>query len=205
MSDSLRPYGQQPARLLCPWDLPGKNTRVGSHFLLQEIFSTQDSNPCLLTSELVVGSLSLVPRGKSNLYTVLIWKTAFTITYVFTAFSPQNNSFLQKIYLNPQLNGAEDNGNWYHANLFRASLISQLVKNPLEMQQTWVLSLGWEIPGEGKGYPLQYSWASLVAQLVKNLPAIWETWVPSLGWEDPLKKEKATHSGILAQRISWTI
>ena len=32
-------------------------------------------------------------------------------------------------------------------------------------------------PGEGIGYPLQYSWASLVAQLVKNLPAIWETWV----------------------------
>ena len=30
-------------------------------------------------------------------------------------------------------------------------------------------------PGEGKGYPLPYSWASLVAQLVKNLPAVWET------------------------------
>ena len=32
-------------------------------------------------------------------------------------------------------------------------------------------------PGEGIGYPLQFSWASLVAQLVKNLPAMWETWV----------------------------
>ena len=32
-------------------------------------------------------------------------------------------------------------------------------------------------PGEGIGYPLQYSWASLVAQWVKNLPATWETWV----------------------------
>ena len=31
--------------------------------------------------------------------------------------------------------------------------------------------------GEGKGYPLQYSWASLGAQLVKNPPAMWETWV----------------------------
>ena len=30
------------------------------------------------------------------------------------------------------------------------------------------------IPGEGIGYPLQYSWASLVAQLVKNLPAMWD-------------------------------
>ena len=55
--------------------------------------------------------------------------------------------------------------------------------------------------GEGIGYPLQYSWASLVAQLVKNPPAMWETWVQSLGWEDPLEKETATHSSILAYRI----
>ena len=40
-------------------------------------------------------------------------------------------------------------------------------------------------PGEGIGYPLQYSWASLVAQVVKNPPAMQGTWVPSLGWEDP--------------------
>ena len=39
-----------------------------------------------------------------------------------------------------------------------------------------ILGLG-RSPGEGIGYPLQYSWASLVAQLVKNLPAMWETWV----------------------------
>ena len=32
-------------------------------------------------------------------------------------------------------------------------------------------------PGEGIGYPLQYSWASLVAQMVKSPPAMWETWV----------------------------
>ena len=40
-------------------------------------------------------------------------------------------------------------------------------------------------PGEGIGYPLQYSWASLVAQLVKKSPARQETWVRSLGWENP--------------------
>ena len=40
--------------------------------------------------------------------------------------------------------------------------------------------------------------ASLVAQLVKNLPAMCETWVQFLGWEDPLEKEEATHSSILA-------
>ena len=55
--------------------------------------------------------------------------------------------------------------------------------------------------GEGIFYPLQYSWASLLAQLVKNLPAKQETWVRFLGWEDPLEKEKATHSSILAWRI----
>ena len=57
-------------------------------------------------------------------------------------------------------------------------------------------------PREGIGSPLQYSWASLVAQTVKNLPAIWETWVQSLGWEDPLEEGMATHSSILAWRIS---
>ena len=59
-------------------------------------------------------------------------------------------------------------------------------------------------PGEGIGYLLQYSWASVVAQLVKNPPAMWETWVQSLGWKDPLEKGKATHSSMLAWRISWT-
>ena len=44
---------------------------------------------------------------------------------------------------------------------------------------------------------------SLVAQTVKNLPAIQETWVQPLGWEDPLEKEMATHSRILAWKIPW--
>ena len=46
--------------------------------------------------------------------------------------------------------------------------------------------------------------ASLVAQLVKNLPAVQETWVRSLGWENLLEKEMATHSSILAWKISRT-
>ena len=46
--------------------------------------------------------------------------------------------------------------------------------------------------------------ASLVAQMVRNLPAMWETWVRSLGREDPLEKELATHSSVLAWRIPWT-
>ena len=46
--------------------------------------------------------------------------------------------------------------------------------------------------------------ASLVAQRVKRLPAMWETWVQSLDREDPLEKEMATHSSILAWRIPGT-
>ena len=40
--------------------------------------------------------------------------------------------------------------------------------------------------------------------MVKNLPAIQEAWVQSLGQENPLEKEMATHSNILAWTISWT-
>ena len=43
----------------------------------------------------------------------------------------------------------------------------------------------------------------MVAQTLKCLPAMWETWVLSLGWEDPLEKEMATHSSVLAWRIPW--
>ena len=46
--------------------------------------------------------------------------------------------------------------------------------------------------------------ASLVAQTVKDLPAMQETQVRSLGQEDPLEKEMATHSSILAWRVPWT-
>ena len=46
--------------------------------------------------------------------------------------------------------------------------------------------------------------ASVVAQSVKNLLAVQETWVRSLGWEDPLEKKMATHSSIIAWKISWT-
>ena len=44
----LQLHGPEPARLLCPWDFPCKNIGVGCHFLLQGIFPTQGSNPCLL-------------------------------------------------------------------------------------------------------------------------------------------------------------
>ena len=58
---------------------------------------------------------------------------------------------------------------------------------------------------EGRGYGVMWFIpASLVAQSVKNLPAVQESWVWSLGWEDPLMKETANHSSILAWKIPWT-
>ena len=58
MSDSLQPHGLQPARLLCPWTSPDKNTGVGSHSLLQGIFPTQGSNLGLLHCRQILYHLS---------------------------------------------------------------------------------------------------------------------------------------------------
>ena len=49
-----------------------------------------------------------------------------------------------------------------------------------------------------------WGWSSPVAQAVKNLPAMQKTWVWALDWEDLLEMGMATHSSILAWRISWT-
>ena len=64
----------------------------------------------------------------------------------------------------------------------------------------WVLYLRHHL---GSPPNIYIVWASLVSQMVKNLPAIQETQVRSLGQEDPLEKEMATHSSILAWKIPW--
>ena len=64
VSDSLQPHGLQPARLLCPWHSPSKNTRAGCHLLLQGIFPTQGSTLCLRhLLHWQAGSLSLCHLG----------------------------------------------------------------------------------------------------------------------------------------------
>ena len=80
-----------------------------------------------------------------------------------------------------------------------------MVKNlpPKQVGPGSIPGLG-RFPGEENGYPLQYSWAFLIAQLVENLPAIQETQVRFLYWEDPLEKEMATCSSILAWEIPRT-
>ena len=66
-----------------------------------------------------------------------------------------------------------------------------VIKTPLRVYIEWL------------GF-IMCKWTSLVGQRLKHLPAMRETWVQSLGWEDPLEKEMATHSSILAWRIPWT-
>jgi len=48
VSDFLQPHGLKPTRLLCPWNSPGRNTRVGCHALLQGIFWTEGLNSGLM-------------------------------------------------------------------------------------------------------------------------------------------------------------
>ena len=70
VSDFLLPHGLQFARLLCPWDFPGKNTELRYYFLLQGTFLTQGSNPTLL---LAGRFFTIKPPGKPSLS---LYKTA---------------------------------------------------------------------------------------------------------------------------------
>ena len=73
MSDALKPYGLQPARLLCPWDSPGKNSPgVGCHVLLQSIFLIQGFNPCLLHYKQI---LYCSANGEAPEYSLKVPKT----------------------------------------------------------------------------------------------------------------------------------
>ena len=85
MSDCLPPHKVQPARLLCPWDFPGKNIGVGCHFLYQGIFSTQGSNPSLLHWQ--ANSLTTEPPGKTLL-------VICTLNQFFTSSSIERNLVL---------------------------------------------------------------------------------------------------------------
>ena len=69
VSSSLQPFGQQPTRLLHPWDFPSKNTGVGCHFLLQGLFQTQGWNHRLLRLCIVGGFFTTEPPFLYNVFT----------------------------------------------------------------------------------------------------------------------------------------
>ena len=85
-------YGLQPARLLCSWDSPGKNTGVDCHVVLQGIFPTQGSNLHLLRLlHWSLGSLPLVLPGKPKCYTtnvlILFFSFYFQLLLLFAVIS----------------------------------------------------------------------------------------------------------------------
>ena len=70
-----------------------------------------------------------------------------------------------------------------------------------------MFNLGSTVLSSNQGFTVSsssYLAPTLVAQTVKRLSAVQETQVRSLGWEDPLEKEMAVHSSILAWKIPWT-
>ena len=130
-----------PARLLCSWEFPSKNTGVGCHFLFQEIFPTcQGLNFHLLHWQVYSVPLSHLGSPGSSVHRIL------------------------------------------------QDRILELVAIPFSM---------------GSSQPRVSCMASLVAQRLRRLPEMWETQVRSLGQKDPLEKEMATHSSILAWRMPW--
>ena len=96
ISDSATQWTVWPARHLCPWKFPGKNTGEGCHFLLQEIFLTQGLNPCLLCLlHWRVDSLLAEPPGKQIHY----W-SLHSVDY-YTAPRMSNLHLFKIIWVNP--------------------------------------------------------------------------------------------------------
>ena len=90
MSESLRPHGLKPTRLLCPWDFPGKNTGVGCHFFLQGIFPTQGLKLGLLHCRQILYCLSY--QGSPRIGLVLLYSFDF---YLRNSFSLHTQPCLQ--------------------------------------------------------------------------------------------------------------
>ena len=82
--NSFWPHGLQPARLLCPWDFPGRDTGVCYHFLLQGIFLTQGSNRCLLHWQ--ADSLPLNHLGSPHTVVVKCVCVCVYIIYIITLY-----------------------------------------------------------------------------------------------------------------------
>ena len=88
MSNSLQPHRLLPARLLCPWDSLGQNTRVGCHFLLQGIFLTQGLNLGLLNCRKILYRLSNQGSPFKPYWNRIFKKSIDTYIYICTAESP---------------------------------------------------------------------------------------------------------------------
>ena len=226
MSDSSRPHGLQPTRLLCPWDFPGKSTGVGCHCLLQHKLTTQEYFPLLffsLSPTLLLHSNNY--HWESILISLILFHHQNNFCWSLSRDS-QTAPFLAKI-LNRLKNKTKFS--FVRMSQIGTSLVVQWLR--LCAPNAWGPDL---IPGQGTRSHLPQlrvhshaatkdltrcsedlvqqisntymnnvsdtSRASLVPQMVKEPPAKRETWVLSLGWEDLLEEDMATHSSIPAWR-----
>ena len=105
MSDFLRPHGLSSARILCPWDFPGKNTGVGCPSLLQGIFPTQGSNPGLLHCRWI---LYWQPPGKP--YWEKYMKQVFSGMEQYWVVCGSNGSMWGKLHIFPGLLSRRNQG-----------------------------------------------------------------------------------------------
>ena len=136
MSDSVRPHRQPPARLLCPWDSPGKNTGVGCHFLHQ-CMKLQSESEVAQSSSTLSDPMDYSLPG-SSVHGIF---QARVLEWGAIAFS-------ENLLLPNAILSFLNNGNYKDKNLAKLSLVVQMVKNLPAMQETWVLSQGWEAPLE---------------------------------------------------------
>ena len=209
MSNSLRPHGLQPTRLLHPWDFPGKGTGVDCRFLLQGIFTTQGlpglsqcrqmllpseplGKPPELTRWLSIESWKFLGDDVSNTLVCSGHKTTklaavAAVTCDWTT-SQAKKRYSTKMYccLRPDSSvGKESTCN---------------AGDP-----SWIPGSG-RTPGKGIGYPLQYSWVGFPRGSADKESSYNEgdlSSIPELGRSPG--EGKPTHSSILAWRIPWTV
>jgi len=145
VSDSLRPYG-----LYSPWNSPGHNTGVGSCSLLQGIFPIQGLNPGLPYHRKILYKLShrkaQDPHVQVQRLTFLIWIKFYLLKYRY--FGKKSTCDAGDPSSIPGLGRSSEEGRGYPVQYSWASLVAQLVKNPLSMRETWVWSPGLEDPLE---------------------------------------------------------
>ena len=146
MSDSVRPHRRQPTRLPCPWDSPGKNTRVGCHFLPQcmEVKSESEVTQSCPTLSDPTGSLPgfSVHWQVSPLLLTPPGKPIFLVCY-FTLFQPASGTKMQ------HFKGLISDYSYFPLEMFSNSVLGRRGRN------TKCASLPWS---RSAGAPCQRGW-----------------------------------------------
>ena len=126
VADSVRPRGLWPARLLHPWDSPGKNTGVGFHSPLQGIFPTQGLNMCLLCPlHWQGGSLPLMPHGKPSTYYEYTFNSLKT-THIYFHPVPAGQVLVGSSLRSYKVQIRCDLGLWSHLKFDRGKILFQV-------------------------------------------------------------------------------